>query len=399
MNILFFYQYFGTPAGSWSTRVYELTRRWVAAGHKVTVVTSPYEKSDIRGKGFISHQNIEGIHLVVINSADSNRNGLLKRAWHALLFSLVAIKYALTLSCNVVVASSGPITIGLPALAAKWLRGKKMVFEVRDLWPAGGIELGKIKNPLLIWLGKEFEKILYKNATLIVTSSKGQADYVSKINSVKKIITIPNAADLEMYQTIIPDKDYLSGLDNKSIFLHIGSLGYIHNCKFILQAAIILKRTYSNHNIAIIMIGDGAERELLEKIKNDNALNFVYFTGLKPKALIPFWLKKAVATLFTTLNFPVQDTCSPNKLFDSFAAGAPVIQTTNGWINELIEDYKCGINVHTPDEMANAMMQLSTQNDYRNHMSKNAFSLAKNKFNIEILAKEYLEELKEICKS
>ena len=61
MKIIFFYQYFGTPNGGWSTRVYELTRRWVKEGHKVTVVTAPYEKSDIKADGFISHQTIEGI--------------------------------------------------------------------------------------------------------------------------------------------------------------------------------------------------------------------------------------------------------------------------------------------------------------------------------------------------
>ena len=37
MRILYFYQYFTTPKGSWSTRVYEFTRRWVKAGDTVTV--------------------------------------------------------------------------------------------------------------------------------------------------------------------------------------------------------------------------------------------------------------------------------------------------------------------------------------------------------------------------
>jgi len=52
MKILYFYQYFGTPKGSWSTRVCEYTRRWVLEGHSVTVVIAPYEKSDIKTDGF-----------------------------------------------------------------------------------------------------------------------------------------------------------------------------------------------------------------------------------------------------------------------------------------------------------------------------------------------------------
>lgn len=47
MNIVYFYQYFGTPKGGWSTRVYETIRRWARQGHHVTVVTSLYDKSEL----------------------------------------------------------------------------------------------------------------------------------------------------------------------------------------------------------------------------------------------------------------------------------------------------------------------------------------------------------------
>jgi hypothetical protein len=119
VKLLFFYQYFGTPKGSWSTRVYELTRRWVEAGHQVTVVTTPYEKSDINANGFISDQQIEGIKLIVVNSGDSNRFALWKRVFRAIEFSLISIYYALRLDYDIAISSSGPITIGLPMIAAK----------------------------------------------------------------------------------------------------------------------------------------------------------------------------------------------------------------------------------------------------------------------------------------
>ena len=106
LQILFFYQYFGTPQGSWSTRVYELCRRWVAAGHKVTVVTAPYEKSDIKAQGFISRQQVEGIELIVINAGDSNRLPVLQRVLRALTFAVISVAYALRLRYDVLIASS-----------------------------------------------------------------------------------------------------------------------------------------------------------------------------------------------------------------------------------------------------------------------------------------------------
>ena len=95
-RILIFYQYFGTPKGSWSTRIYELARRWVKNGHKVTVVTSPYEKSDIKVERFITKSEIEGINLIIINSPDSNRKSTIKRAVNAVRFAFMSIWYALT---------------------------------------------------------------------------------------------------------------------------------------------------------------------------------------------------------------------------------------------------------------------------------------------------------------
>ena len=56
IKITYLYQYFGTPKGSWSTRVYELTRRWAKKEVDVTVITAPYDKSDIKPQGFVSTQ-------------------------------------------------------------------------------------------------------------------------------------------------------------------------------------------------------------------------------------------------------------------------------------------------------------------------------------------------------
>lgn len=396
MKILFFYQYFGTPAGSWSTRVYELTRRWVAAGHKVTVVTAPYEKSDIRGKGFISHQNIEGIHLVVINSADSNRNGLLKRVWHALLFSLVAIKYALTLPCDVVIASSGPITIGLPALAAKWLRGKKMVFEVRDLWPQGAVELGKMKNPVLLKIGFWFEKVCYKNAALVVPCSKGMEDSIINRFPKTKTQIITNASDTHLFSPhgFTPR---VWGNNEEKYFIYTGSLGLMDDASQFIDAFLSIKR----EDIKLYVLGDGAERKLLEEKVSKSSNSNIQFLGLLSKTEVIEKLRNAYAAIVTFRNTPVVQTSSPNKMFDAFAAGVPIIQNTNGWIKKLVEENQCGINVPQNDAstFAEKIIYLIENPALRNEMALKAFNLGATKFNRDFLAKNYLEELKIICKS
>ena len=126
MNILIFYQYFGTPKGGWSTRMYELPKAWIADGHQVTVVTTPYDKSDIKATKFIDKQYFDGIEVIIINIKQSNKHALLYRAFTFLLFSVISIYYGLSRKFDVMLCSSGPITIGLPGIFAKIFRPKKI---------------------------------------------------------------------------------------------------------------------------------------------------------------------------------------------------------------------------------------------------------------------------------
>lgn len=398
MRILVFYQYFGTPKGSWSTRVYELTRRWVSEGHKITVVTAPYEKSDIKTDSFIDRQCVEGIDLIVINSADSNKNSVLKRVIKALIFSGMSLYYALREPCDVVISSSGPITVGVPGLVAKWFRRKPLIFEVRDLWPLGAIELGKIKSPLLIKIGKWFEELCYRNSSLIVPCSVGMEKGVLKIYKKAKTLVIPNASDPDLfYKEKKYPYQFPNQLKDKKIFLYAGSLGLMDDCNQIIRGM----NYVHNENIALVFLGDGAERKDLEKLASQMNNKNIFFMGLVPKTEVVKWMSISVSTFVTFKDFPVLHTSSPNKMFDSFAAGIPIIQSTKGWIKELVEKERCGVNVRpdVPADFAKAMNHLVEDNSFREELVRNAKRLSNEVFNRDLLAKKYLEKIQKIYSS
>lgn len=396
VKILFFYQYFGTPQGSWSTRVYELCRRWVAAGHKVTVVTAPYEKSDIKAQGFISRQQVEGIKLIVINAGDSNRLPVIWRVIRAMIFAMFSVFYALRLRYDVLIASSGPITIGLPLIAAKLLRGKPTVFEVRDLWPAGGIEMGLINKKWQQHFAIWFERLCYRKSDTVVTASIGQKAQIAARFPNLRIEVIPNASDISLFDTSAQEQlpNWAKG---KKLFTHIGSLGFIHNMRYWIEVARALKTLPEASDIVFVFIGDGAQRSMLEGMKAEWGLENVIFLGLKPKKELPVWVQNSVATLFATLDNPVQNTCSPNKIFDSFAAGIPIIQTTSGWIGNLVQKENCGINVpiDNPEKAAHQIYHFSKQPEKIKLKGENAKRLAQTTFNRDRLAQKYLSILEQ----
>ncbi len=389
MNILVIYQYFGTPLGSWSTRIYELTKRWVKAGHKVTVITSPYDKSDIKADGFVSRQNIEGINLIVIDSGDSNRLSKGIRAYRALRFSLVSIYYALKEPADVVLSSSGPITVAIPGLLRNKLRKTPFVFEVRDLWPLGGIVMGKIRNPIVKSLLLWFEKFTYKKAKAIVTCSIGQMENIHRrLGFSEKLHVIPNASDNELFgQQIALSKKQRLIIEDKPYVLHLGSLGFIHNCSYLIEVARHIPE------IPMVFVGDGAERNDLEELVEKYKLSNVFFLGQMPKKDTVAWMSNCELSLFTTLDNIIQDTSSPNKVFDSFAAGKPVIQTTRGWIYDLIEREKCGFNANpqNPEDFALKIEEyFKLGRDQKDKMSEAAKRLSKTQFDRVELANKYI---------
>jgi len=400
LKITYLYQYFGTPSGSWSTRVYELTKRWVEAGHDVTVITAPYDKSDIKANGLISRQTIEGVKLVVIDSGDSNRIAKWKRVFKALQFSILASIISSRTKSDIIIASSGPITIGIPGLIGKWLNRKPLVFEVRDLWPDGGIEMGLIKGKAVIKMSRWFESVCYRNSQLIIACSIGMEQSINDRFPKSKSIVIPNASDLNLFQSHTDyDFVYPSWFNNATkLFLYTGSLGLMDSCMEIIEGFSWLK---DKENIHIVFLGDGSERGIMEKrVKELSLEKNIHFKGLVAKNEVVGWYKKALASFVVFKNFPVLSTSSPNKMFDSFAAGVPIIQNTKGWISDLVTERECGINVapNNTKEMADAILQMVANKELQNKFSNNALKLAQTEFNRDLLAFKYLKNLTDIAR-
>lgn len=166
MRILYIHQYFATPNGSSSIRSYEFARRWIKAGHKVTLITGHYDIGGLElGTGLIQKQTIEGINVVVAGTRYSNKLTYPRKIISFLRFCLFSIYVGLrTKNIDVMYATSTPLTVGIPALVARWFRRKKFIFEVRDQWPESVVELGILKNKLLIKVLLWLEKIIYKKA-------------------------------------------------------------------------------------------------------------------------------------------------------------------------------------------------------------------------------------------
>jgi glycosyltransferase involved in cell wall biosynthesis len=391
VRILIIYSYFCTPKGYWSTRWYEFARRWVAEGHDVQVLSAPYEKSDIPKKA--GDYEYDGIKLKVYNSPDNNRNTKASRAWNAVKFAMLSSLHVVKNNYDVVVASSGPLSVALPMLVASKFKKSATVFEVRDLWPDAAISMGVIKNNLLIKALHGFEKWAYHSADYVVTTSVGQQKHILKKYGKLKVDCISNSSDSYLFNET-KDNVIKAKYEGQKLILHLGSLGFIHNCKYWIDLAAEIK----NPNYHIVFIGDGNERTVLEHLALEKNLKNVEFIGIIPKTELSQWTSIAAVSLFSTLSTDVQETCSPNKLFDSLEAGLPLIQTTKGWISEMVSEYKVGLNISasSPKEAARQVEEYLEDEGELRAASIRAKKLAELKFNRDNLSSQYLELLNKI---
>lgn len=397
MTILYFYQYFSTPKGSWGTRVYEFAKEWVEQGHEVIVVSSIYSKSDLKAEKLIEDQVIDGIKVKVLNVTIDNKQSILKRIWSFILYAILSSYYALTIKCDVVIASSGPITVGLPGLIARYFRDRKLVFETRDLWPEGAIELGIIKNPLIKKLAYWFEKKCYQASSLIVSLSPGMKSYIEKNHGHKNVISVTNAANIELFSQPTILNDFQGKLEKNKYAIYTGNIGMVNNSYWLFETAKILKQK-NRDDIKILLVGEGQQREeLVEKAKNENIDNFIRLGLMPKKDLIPL-IQNALVSLVPLKGTPILDTSSPNKFFESLAAGVPVIQTTQGWMKDFLEQNQVGFtcNPYNANELTDLLIQLVDFPEQLSQMKINAQEIAKKEFDKDFLAQKMLYAIEKL---
>lgn len=394
MTILYFYQYFSTSNGSWGTRVHEFTREWVRAGHQVIVITTIYSKSDIKSDRLFDTQIIDNVEVRIINLKVDNKQSFLKRVLGFLIYSIVASWYAITIKADIVIASSGPITVGIPGLFAKVFRRRKLVFEVRDLWPDGAIELGLLKNKFLQKLAYGLESLCYRNSDLIVALSPGMKKEIESKCRNSKVISVTNSANLELFSN---ERDFPSEINMfhpRKYALYTGNIGMVNNVSWMFDAAKLLKEM-NRSDIKIVWIGDGQLKGHFEKRRiKENVDNLIILDLMPKRNLVPI-VQHALICLAPLMESKVLNTSSPNKFFEALAAGVPVIQTTNGWMKDFLSEHRVGFTLdpNNPHELANKLIDISLDNKELDSMRIRACRIAAVHFDKNVLSKNMLDEI------
>jgi glycosyltransferase involved in cell wall biosynthesis len=386
MRILYLHQFFITRAGVGATRSYEFARRFATRGHAVRMVTA--------GGG---SRSVDGIEVAGVPGGYSDYVGATSVAYPRRMLAFAAFALTATGAAlrgprpDVIYASSPPLTIALPALAAAARWRAPLVFEVRDLWPEAPIQMGALRNPALRRLARALERVVYRRSARIIALSPGIRDgVVSAGVPPERVAMVPNASDLELFS---PALDRVAerrrlGLGEGLVCSYFGTMGEANALVQVVDAAPLVP------DVTFVLLGDGKRRRELEERAPANVR---FLDPVPDKASVARLAAASDACLTVFKDLPVLATNSPNKLFDTFAAGRAAIVNAEGWMRALVEVNEAGVFVRPgdPNDLADKVAWLRDNPSEVERLGRNARALAEREFDRDTLAARALAVLEE----
>ncbi len=260
---------------------------------------------------------------------------------------------------DIIYAASTPPTQGLLcALVKKKLTRRyghdvKYVYNLQDVFPDSLVYTGLCKESSILYkIGDKIMNYTYNNADkIIVISEEFKKVLLRKGISEDKIEVIYNWIDENKIQYIPRKNNKLFDeydLDrNKFYIAYSGNIGLTQNMDMLLEIAEHIKE---NKNIGIILVGEGAYREQVEKIIKGKSLDNVI--------LIPFQPYERISEVFSLGNMSliiskkgVAKNSLPSKTWGYMSAKRPILASfdTDSELTRIIEKNECGVCVEADD--------------------------------------------------
>ena len=213
-----------------------------------------------------------------------------------------------------------------------------------------------------------------------------------------KIAVVRNSADIKGFTPGPKPEDLLKrhGLEGKFIAAYIGTIGMAHGLGTILAAA---ERMKVDAGIAFLLVGDGAEREALERQARECGLDNVIFAGSVGKADVLRYWRLSDASLVLLRDRPVFRHVLPSKMFEAMATQTPIVLGVLGESAELLQRAGAGIVIQpeSAEALEKAILQLAGNREAAAEMGRKGRRFVEAEFDRDKLAAMMLEELRSVA--
>lgn len=395
MNILFLTHYFPPEVGAPQTRIFELAQKLRQRGHQISIL-APFPHyptgrvpETYQGKLY-TRENMAGLNVIRTWVYATPNKGTLKRIINHLSFmTTAAILGSFLLEKHaIIIVESPPLFTGNAGVWLKWLWQSPYIFNVADLWPESAIALGALTNQVIIKLAEWQERFLYWQASRItVMTPRTKEILVQRGYPAEKIVWLPNGVDTDLFDASLSRSEArrrLGWKNNKTVALYAGTHGMAQGLTIILHAADHLRH---RSDIEFLLVGDGADKESLLKLKDDLKLRNVRFLDSLPKFQMPTLLAASDIALVVLKDLPLFRMVIPSKIYEAMAMERPIVLGVAGETAQIIQRAQSGVCIppENATALAEAVEQLVDQPDKRLTLGKNGRTYVQENFERNLL--------------
>lgn len=247
----------------------------------------------------------------------------------------------------------------------------RYIAEAWDLWPEGFVIFGLIsaRNPILKWAYAK-ERKMYERGSDIVFSFAGGIEYLRKkhwTNSTggqideSRIHYINNGMSIKDFdRNKVACSLHDNDIENENIFkiVYLGSIRLVNDVRQIIDALALLQ---DYKDIRLFIYGNGDQRKTLMKYCEDKRIsNVIFKQEWIPLTHVPYVMSSSNLNI---LNYQKGFGCygiSSGKLFQSLAAGKPIVCNVDIAYDDVITDNCLGIagGLNTPQKYADAILKI-----------------------------------------
>jgi len=370
--------------------MHELAAEMVALGHQVTLLTSTRDIS-----ASVLLETIDGIDVVRVNAGKTLGSGWIARAISELFLSLEtwwrARKHVLAANPDLIVFYSPSIFWGWLVQWTKNHFGCPAYLILRDIFPQWAIDLGLIRRfgPSAT-LFRMFERKQYAVSNTIGVQSPANLDYFGDKPALGRrtevlwnwIVRSPRSANPSVSRQSL-------SLEGKCIFCYGGNIGVAQNLSGLIRIAVDLG---SDSNAHFLIVGDGSEKRVIEKLVEELKPSNVTILPLLPQQEFDNllnWIDVGLVILDPKLGTHN----IPGKMLNYCAAGKPVIAQVNPGndLMDLLHQYGAGLS-SAGDESAFQLniKLLAGDADLRTQLGVNGLRMASELFSVRTAAEQIL---------
>ena len=355
MRLLVVTQYFWPEDFRVNELVAELGRR----GHEVTVLTglpnyptgTVFPEFSARPEQYNTYAGARVVRVPILPRGHGALRLVLNYASFALAATVRGYRQLAGERFDAVfVFEPSPITVGIPAIAFRRLKGWPVALWVLDQWPETLVAVGAVRSPALVRLVGRLVSFIYDQCDLVLGQSRGMVERIrTYCRHPERVGYFPNWVEaVYVHDAALPAPE-VPAAPGVFTVMFAGNIGESQDFPAILEAAQSLK----DEPVRWVVVGDGrAAPWVREELRRRGLESRVVMLGRFPPERMPSFYRRADALLASLKPEPVFAMTVPGKVQSYLASGVPLLAMLDGDGARVVEESGAGFACRAGDATA-----------------------------------------------